>query len=215
MGNHYSRNKPPEKTPEELELEEKQKQEKYEADKKFFLEKAAFAINIYKQSVLQHALNKNFKVKLPIESINNIPVNVYFVFTESTIENIYHFEEYLEYYNIDLYIHAKWDENKILYNEKINYPTRPTAINFSINDYYRNNSFIKFYCDINYSLNIIKSLNLDSYMECFSKQPPIDYSTICKDNSGIKFEKVYICNSCNGQTKNKNLCCFFCQNMEQ
>jgi len=224
MGIHYSINNKniqsniEIKSPEKIQ-EEKQRREKDESDRKNYFEKASFTISIYKQIVLQHTLNKNFKVKLPIEYINNIPVNIYFVFTESNLYgNIrYNWNKHYECYNIDLCIFLKCDENKILFKEQLSYSQVSDLIDFTIKDDYRRDTIWKLDTYLNKTVSTINQLYNDSYMECFSKYPTIiDYYTIFKlgKNTNIKFENIYICNECNGQTKNEDLCCFFCKNMK-
>jgi len=226
MGNFFSRNntnkqskieyKLSDKILQDVKMEEKQRQEKEETDRKnrkIFMEKMAFTISVYKQIILKHALNKNFKVKLPIEYINNIPVNIYFVFTESNLcgNKRNSWNSHHECYNINLYIFSKCDENKILFNEQLSYSQVNDLIDFTI---YSSDCIWILDSYLNKTVNTINQLYNDSYMECFSKDPIIDYYTIfkCGENTNIKFENIYICNECNGQTKNEDLCCFFCKN---
>lgn len=205
----------PLKTKEELIEEEKQNQQKI----KNFIKENAIIINMHKEMVKQRNLNTSFRVKLPIQSIKNIPVEVYLVFSEKDI-NKYHF---MEYYDIELCIYPKWDLAKNLYKAKLSRRDGEMLELVNINNfgnewYYRSWTINGLRMYFNLSIDIINNLNLDTYMECFTESiMDHNYSSLLnnKKYTNIIFETVYSCEICYGQTKNEDSICYFCKHKKK
>lgn len=184
-----------EKTPEEIENEQKE-----------FNNKFLHAIIFYNKLKREREFNKDFKIKLPILSICDIPVNVFMIFTHVK-NNIG-----IDSYKIDLIIYPKNDSEKILYNKTIsNYE----YLNFS--KIYKDKNYHHEISKINIILNrikqIISELNIDSYVECFTKMI-IDYendSNFFENIPHVTIEPINLCKNCNKQIKHNDLLCYFCK----
>lgn len=198
-----------EKTPEER---QKERELEDQREEKFYKENA-IEIQIHKEMLLQRALNKDFKVKLPIEKILDFPVDVYLAFT--------HLKQYdlnQDYYLLDLQIFQKESLTKILYAEKLGGEHLIWFVN--VYNYFSNNNhsnlwLLRVQLKIIYS--IIKDLNKDTYMECFTKDKTrqtvvvVDYTEY---NVNLEFCKIYNCKTCGGQMKANMETCYFCRRVE-
>jgi hypothetical protein len=200
---------PAEKTAEELqnarELEDKREEE--------FYKKNAIEIQIHKEMLLQRALNKDFKVKLPIGKILDFPVDVYLVFT--------HLKQYdinRDYYTFALQIFQKDSLTKILYAENLG---REELICFvNVYSYFSNNNHSNLWIlsvQLKTIYSIIKYLNKDTYMECFTKDKKrqtivVDYTEY---NVNLEFCTIYNCKTCGGQMKANTETCYFCRRIEE
>lgn len=210
--------KPAEKTPEELQKErelEAQKREEY-------YKKNAIEIQIHKEMLLQRALNKDFKIKLPIAKIQNFPVDVYLVFT-----HLSQYDAHRQYYRFELQIFQKDSLSKILYAEKL--PREYLITFFNVSDYYDNLFNVSDYYDnqncsglwllsmqLSTIYSIIKDLNKDTYMECFTKDKIrqtiiVDYTEY---NVDLEFCTIYNCKTCGGQMKANTETCYFCRQIK-
>jgi hypothetical protein len=195
-----------EKTPEELqkarELEDQREEE--------FYKKNAIEIQIHKEMLLQRALNKDFKVKLPIEKILDFPVDVYLVFT--------HLKQYdinRDYYTFALQIFQKDSLTKILYAEKLG--GEELISFFNVYSYYNNPNLWILTIQLKTIYSIIKYLNKDTYMECFTKDKKrqtvvVDYTEY---NVDLEFCKIYNCKTCGGQMRSNTEKCYFCRRAEE
>jgi hypothetical protein len=197
----------PEKTAEERqkerEIEDKREEE--------FYKKNAIEIQIHKEMLLQRALNKDFKVKLPIEKILDFPVDVYLVFT--------HLKQYdinRDYYTFALQIFQKDSLTKILYAENL---YREELISFfNVYTYYNNPNLWILTIQLKTIYSIIKYLNKDTYMECFTKDKTrqtvvvVDYTEY---NVDLEFCTIYNCKVCSGQMKANTEKCYFCRRIEE
>ena len=196
-----------EKTPEELqkarELEDQREEE--------FYKKNAIEIQIHKEMLLQRALNRDFKVKLPIEKIQDFPVDVYLVFT--------HLKQYdinRDYYTFALQIFQKDSLKKILYAEKLG--GEELISFFNVYTYYNNPNLWILTIQLKTIYSIIKYLNKDTYMECFTKDKTrqtvvvVDYTEY---NVNLEFCKIYNCKTCGGQMRANTENCYFCRRAEE
>lgn len=207
--------KPAEKTAEERELEEQAREKYYKEN--------AIEIQIHKEMLLQRALNKDFKVKLPIAKIQNFPVDIYLVFT-----HLSQYDARREHYTFELQIFQKDSLSKILYAEKL--PREHLITFFNVSDYYDNLFNVSDYYDnrncsglwlltmqLKNIFNIIKDLNKDTYMECFTKDKTrqkiivVDYTEY---NVNLDFCTIYNCKTCGGQMKANTETCYFCRRIE-
>lgn len=166
-------------------------------------------IAIHKEMILQRALNKDFKIKLPINKICHFPVDAYFVFTHVAPCNDLYMRDY---YKVDFHIYERNNPQKILFKDGV--LKKPEMITFySVTDYYKSDASL-YVLDFSFLVidGIIANLKPDTYLECFTE----DKSQINYDNGGggggsnVEYCHVYTCKQCDGQTTRTNELCYFC-----
>lgn len=201
------------KTPEEI---EKEKEEK-EKERQEYYKKNALAISVHKEMCLQRTLNKNYKVKIPIDTIHKFPVDVFFVFTWLAQLSVNSEEYYVEFH-----IYEKGNLQKLLYMERLTLPPRHSSIPCVMKDYdyfIKRCSALDYIFELNYYFKLmndaILNLKKDTYAECFTIH---EINVTCEDfsldqkvpNEHVEFSQMYTCEKCGGRTKNKSCICYFC-----
>ena len=198
----------PEKAREEL--ENRQREEYYK--------KNALAISLHKQMLLQKALNKNFRIKLPIEKICDFPVDIYFVF-----EHVSVYTALTDKYFIHLHIYSAAgaaSEKKLLYFENLSRFSVVVSFFDTVYYYYKNTNTLEdsitlLNTYLNHAKYTMMELQKDSYLECFTKDAiklNHDYTALYSRffNENIKYSDIYNCKKCGGQTKTECDACYFC-----